>query len=59
MVNLFLTTERQLAHSPLRLQEGISEDGKQEEIIIQCAFQGLTKHWPELTFSLNVGALCK
>ena len=54
ILHLFLTTASQLAHSALRLQEGIPEERKkQEEIVIQCAFQGLTKSLARADFLIK------
>lgn len=48
-----------LARSASRSQEGIPEEkGKREEIVIQCASQGLAKSLARVDL-LNVGALCK
>ena len=56
----FYTTECQLAHSASRFQDGIPEEkGKREEIVIQCASQGLAKSLARVDFLINVDALCK
>ena len=59
ILHVVCTTECQLAHSASGFQEGIPEEkGKREEIVIQCASQGLAKSLARVDL-LNVGALCK
>lgn len=60
ILNLFLTTECQLAYSALRLLEGIPEErGSKRKLSSSALSRVYLNHWPELTFLLNVGALCR